>query len=290
MSIRLAVMIILMQTTLAAAAPAPAAIPGKPALPQDGHNEALFAAQVLDLCNQVNANYVRPVPRIQLLKTALAGLYESARLAMPPRLPAEISTAVTDQQLAKVITRARDEVASAEHLEGRSALVICCQAVVRSLDPHSVVVTGEEQRRTQGLEQDGMGIGLEVVEPHGGPFATVKTVHPGSPAQQAGVRPGDRITHLNSQPISQLTDDLIFRLLNPDPFPTDPLVHTPAPHDTIVLTYERPGRALTTTLMLKPRSFQVEYVLGVSRDDNHGWNYLVERRAGLRTRAAGQPG
>jgi carboxyl-terminal processing protease len=281
MSMQLTFMVILLQTTLALATPLPDTAPPKPKLPEDGRSEALFACQVLDLCNQVNANYVRPVTRIQLLKTALAGLYEAARLPVPPRLVAEIETTVTDQQLGVLINRVRTEVAGAEDLEGRNPLVICCQAVAHSLDPHSVVVTGEEQRRSLGLEQEGLGVGLEVTEHHGGPFAVVKTVHPGSPAQRAGLRPGDRITRFNGHAMTELTDDLIFRLLNPDPFTMDPLVPSPAAPETIVLTYERPGRPLTTTLTLRTERFQVEYVQGVAREDNHNWNFMADAHGGL---------
>jgi carboxyl-terminal processing protease len=282
MSKWLALVAVLMQTAVVTAAPLPATLSPKPASPPDASRyEAIFARQLLDACTQVAIYYVRPVSRVQLIKTALAGLYESARLPMPAQLPAEVDRAATDQQLLELIGRVREEVGYAEPLGSRNAMVICCQVVARSLDPYTVVVTGEEQRRTLGLEQETFGVGLEVAEHQGGPFAVVKTVHPGSPAQRAGLRPDDRLTHLNGRPIRELTDDVIFQKLNPNPFTMDPLVALAPSPDKVVLTYDRPGRACTTTLSLRPEHFQVEYVLGVSREDNQSWKYLVDAHKGL---------
>src|SRR5436309_1872638 len=79
---------------------------------------------------------------------------------------------------------------------GRSALVVACQALARSLDPHSVVITAEEQQRTLGLSPENEGLGLELKAPFAGP-AVVEVVYLGGPAQRAGLRPGDVLTHLD---------------------------------------------------------------------------------------------
>jgi carboxyl-terminal processing protease len=280
MSKWLVVVALLLQGALVAAAPRPAAPPAMP-LPENGGFDVIFAEQLLDMCQKVTENYVRPLSRVQLIQTALAGLYESARLPVPPRLAADVVTAESEQKLAALICRVRAEVGNAENLGGRSALVACCQAVTRSLDPYSGVVTGEEQRRSLGLEKESIGIGMDMSELTGGPFALIKTVYPGGPAQKAGLRPGDRVIHFNGQSVRDLTDEIVFQKLNPNPFVLDPLSAKGQDPEAVSLSYERPGRACTTTLTLKPEHFEVEFVLGVSRDSNQAWNYMVDAPRGL---------
>src|SRR5262249_1347749 len=61
-----------------------AARPGRPEGP--AQQDEAFAQNLLGAVNQVAEQYVRPVPRAELFYAAVAGLYERARLPVPPRL------------------------------------------------------------------------------------------------------------------------------------------------------------------------------------------------------------
>src|SRR5689334_19006952 len=145
----------------AAPVPAPAPSSGPPGGKAVKAEAVAFAQQLLSITAQVSVNYVREVPREDLLYAALAGLYQGARLPAPadlrPRLKKALAAAPpppaaplppglklpaplpppTDGPVAELLRAVREDVGDAEGLRGRSALLVACQAMARSLDPYS---------------------------------------------------------------------------------------------------------------------------------------------------------
>jgi C-terminal processing protease CtpA/Prc len=273
---------------LAVAAPVPTPLPAAPVAPRtgpEGPPEALvFAQQLLAVVHQVTEQYVRPVERTEVLYAALAGLYEAARLPVPEKLRSAVENATAENERTDLIRRAREDVDSAEALQGHNPLVVCCQAMVRVLDPHCGVITGEEQRRALGLGNECEGAGLEVQDyPGSGPLV-VKLVHPGGPAQRAGLRPGDEITHLDGQPVKDVPADRVRQLLTAGlpsgPPPVGGEEPLPAPVAPLRVAYQRPG-GKCTTVALERQHFRPETILGVARRDENSWEYLVDRKRRL---------
>src|SRR5262249_14831485 len=130
-----------------AGAPVTAPPPAAPAQPE----AQAFAQQLFGVVAQVTEQYVRPVERTEVLHAALSGLYEAARLPVPQKRRAAVEKATAEGEVVDLIRRAREDVGNAEALQGHNPLVVCCQAMVRVLDPHCGIITGEEQRRTLGL-------------------------------------------------------------------------------------------------------------------------------------------
>lgn len=356
--------------------------------------EAIFAEQLLRVCDQVERDYIREVDYKHLLLTAMTGLYQTARLPVPERLGADLDRALAprtvivmakkgrgllelgqeggfgieteehrggaavtvrtvvpdspaqrtglrhgdrithldgqpvrqlldkqvflklnpmlgsdcvvrtltslpalevtfhrEQELFDLLCRLRQEAGNPETLGGRPALVVCCQALAKALDPHTAVVTAEERRKTVGLGEEGFGVGLETEEHRGGAVLVVKTVYPGSPAQQANLRPGDRITHLDGRPVRLMLEEQVCLKLNPQVNSTDTLVGLPAPLPAVEVTFHRPGVERKTIVSLLPQRYQVEHVLGAQRQDNQGWSYWLDAReklAHVRLGALGQ--
>jgi len=247
--------------------PPPPTIPAFPAL--DEPDSLAFARRLVMLCDQVSGLYVRPVPAVELTHAALLGLYDAARLPAPPDLADRLRRAGERERI-EAVRKAREDIGDSPYLRDRDPLVPCCKALARALDPYTEVVTAEEQRKLIGLEQEAGGVGVEledVVE--GGPLA-IRTVLPGGPAQRAGLRPGDRIEHVEPRPccpgsVAQWVDWLTA---GPD---NDVLPPGRPPEPASLLLGCRRGDQ-AWEVALDRRRFRVETVLGVSRQDDHCWS------------------
>jgi carboxyl-terminal processing protease len=312
------------------AAPVPAPGPtGPPIGPRPYRAEArVFALTLLRATDQISAYYIRPVSREELLQTALTGLYEAASLPVPRTLGADIrkafagqertasvETAAPEANLAEaseadravldLIQHVREHIGDAAPLRERSPLLICCQAVARSLDPYSGVVMGRELRRNLAVEEDAESYGLELSDNAGFGPAVVTMIKPGGPAQRAGVRPGDEITQIDDKRVKELArPELLQRLLQaPDlPSPHKDLPPPPPPPGAVVapvppgatlapepakppipplrLTFRRPD-GKTTTIAVEAQCFQPEALAGVSRQDDNSWTYWVDSKSRL---------
>jgi carboxyl-terminal processing protease len=255
---------------------------------------------------EIAEKYVRPVDQKELLHTALRCLYEDARLPVPKDLRRDILQAEAAQvvgrtregiitpvrpgvtepgkqgpqrTLNEVIRQHRERIGDAEALKGRDAFLIACQAMARSLDPHSGVVTAEELRQKILVEEECDSVGLELNDGS----LVVKSVVFGGPAQRAGVRPGDQITHLNGKPALGLSTAAALQALNQGTAATN-TPNAPPPLDeeavpppkAIDVSLRRPGLKEAVLVTLQRQEFLAERVLGVARQDDHSWNYLVD--------------
>ncbi len=291
---------------VAPAAPRTLPAPAPPPTDASHHAEAqAFAQQLLLLTSQVAMHYVRPVERADLLTTALSGVYEAARLPVPRDLRARILKAEAanqarmreagtlpplnpltplpgqDVDVAELIEKVRREVAGSEFLQGQNVLLIASQAVARSLDPHTAVVNPGDQRNVFGLNRNYYDIGLDL-EGAGG-RVKVRAVLPGSPAQRAGLRPGDEITHLDGKPVANL-DARVVRARLQQAVPDEYMAMSTVP-ETVPAAAEvqvrRPGVRTARTVKLVPERFHPESVWGVARNEDNSWDYWLDRRRGI---------
>lgn len=242
---------------------------GPPLAPKEAHT---YAQQFLYTINEVAQQYVRPVSRQALTAAALSGLYEAARLPIPRNLAVEVEKLTTDPELLAVLLQRRLELGDLEPLRGTNALMVSLQAMMRSLDPYSMVITGEELRRSN-TEQLDQGFGFELVPTSEKGPVLVKSVAPGSPAQRAGIRPGDQITVMNGKPASQGWEELKIRDIS--------IVHAqqsfPRPN-RVELTFVRGGQKGERKVKLVSEAFKAETVLGVNRGVDNSWNYFLGRK------------
>jgi C-terminal processing protease CtpA/Prc len=257
----------------------------------DTQAEAETYAQLVQYTVQaVTMRYVRPVSRTQLLSAALKGLYEAAGEPLPGSLQADLDKAKTDADVLGVLARARAALGNPEPLRNDGALLASCRAMARALDPYSVVVTGEDLRRGNGVDQR-QGIGVELADNLGVGPLHIKNVLPGSSAQQAGIRPDDEVTHIDGKPVKGKTSTEALILLDhgvpteshdgPLPGPgIKPAGFTPSEPagTTVEVTIRSPGAKKPRTLTLERRSFRPEAVLGVMRNEDNTWDYLCDRR------------
>jgi carboxyl-terminal processing protease len=240
------------------------------------HSDAQnYSHQLLYLADQVAEHYIRPVSRQELLLAALQGLYEAARVPVPGNLSPDLERAAraanADQELLTLMSRWRESLGDPEPLRGNHALLASCRAMMRMLDPYSGIITGEDLRRGNGVDQQD-GVGVELADNAGVGPLLIKTVLPGGPAQVAGVRPGDEITHVDGKEVKGRSSGEILLLLNRGaPSPTE------APSSSVRMTLLRLGKSAPQTLALERRDFWPETVLGVIRLEDNSWDYWLDR-------------
>jgi carboxyl-terminal processing protease len=270
----------------------------------------LIAQRLTRICDRISNLYVRPVTRADLLVTALHGLLAAAERPVPDDLESRLRQTVAqaeqgeawlrsslgflptlpfsfemdlhqeaERELIQFLTATMHDVEGATALKGRDRLVVCCEAMARSLDSHTELVTAEQSRRRSGFEGEGMGVGVEVgIGTEGALVLT--SVYPGGPAQQAGLRPGDRLTHLDGRCVRITARSLgrVQDLLAQGPIvPLDPCDARPC--GPLALIWEREGRGGTVVL---PRTrFSIETVLGTTRTSEGTWDYTLDQRDGL---------
>jgi carboxyl-terminal processing protease len=292
----------------------------------------LFAQQLLRVTDQVVDNYVRPVSRAELLHAGLTALYQAAHRPVPRDLPTRVKRACTwherglavipvlppgppgglipvaaavgspDPSMEDFLRGVYEETVPAADLGRRDpatqAVLLCCYAMVRILDRHSGVITASETQNTIGLDPEIDGVGLELSELAGLGTVRVLTVQFGGPAQRAGLRPGDVITHLGGKPVGSAPPPGLLALTNRRVSVTLPDVVAgparPAPEKDegpIRVTFRRPGEGRARTVELRRERFRPETVLGVARREDNGWEYFADRKrrvAHLRLAALGR--
>jgi len=240
-------------------------------------------SQILDT---IEATYVRPVHRADLVEAALAGLYEAAGVPVPDTLKTDIKKATTPGAFDQLAIRTRVSLGIVEGLHGRKALIASCRAMMRSLDPFCTVVTGEEAATATGFDQN-FGLGIDLVEKAGPGPLVIKAVVPGGPAQRAGLQGGDQIILVNDKETRTLSPEQALRLLNgaqavagadilpPPPGLSGSAVTTPTP---VHLAVRSAGAREERKVTLVRDFFEPETVQGVTRRDDNSWDYWIDRK------------
>jgi carboxyl-terminal processing protease len=186
---------------------------------------------------------------------------------------------VEDPELIQLAYQAYIDTAGADGLRGKQPVLIALRAMTRSLDPYTVVLPAEELSRQTGLNSEYIGVGVEVEEGIAGDALPIRAVQPGSPAQKAGLRPGDEIIRLDGKPVSALPADTLRVLLRM--VPPDANDGVPVPEEPVKLTLRRRRVAGERTAVLTPVLFRPETVLGVVRQEENSWDYWLDRRRGI---------
>ena len=102
---------------------------------------------------------------------------------------------------------------------------------------------------------------------------TIKSVMPGSPAQQAGLRPGDSIFRIDNRPCNELNWLQVFSIFFPDSVGAGGADLLRGHR----VNYRRPGLDQTRDIDLSLRTYTEETVFGISRDVNNAWNHVISR-------------
>ncbi len=274
----------------------PAGTEISPAVREEARQYAEFMVRFL---GEVRRQYVREIEAVDLIDAAVHGLYEAARQPLPSNLRDEIRRA-TD--LEPYLLRLRAELGNNDAVRGTRAVMASITALNRVLDPYCGFAGPREFRtlfddtnfgtgiefanaplpnNTVAIDIPQRGGGLQPMTPRGtawtGLPATlmVKTVIPGSPAQKAGLRPGDLVTKIDGKPCSQTSAERYFRAFYPNSPDTMPGSMSLRP---ITVEVRRNG-VTNSHVTLEANDFSPESIFGASRNLDFSWNYMLDDAA-----------
>lgn len=300
---------------LAPAAPVPLTPPTNPAAGRVDEVQAQqFAALVDALAQQVATVYVRKLdethPERVLLEAAIRGLYEEVGLPVPESVATAIRQANHSLDRITVLKKVRLQLGNHPNLAGSKSLFAAMNGFRHATDPicqlaspRVTTYASVDQDFGVGLELEGVtgprwtqyyvehGIATGRLPPVGyfGPPPRpeavpspavfpwrVRRVVPGSPAQRAGVKPGDVITHFNGTELTAANVNRLFaEFANPQPL-VDPQTGQPV-GPTRTLTFRR-GEAKPFTARLTGGSYTPESAFGVIRTADDKWDCLLDRK------------
>ncbi len=249
---------------------------------------------VFQFIRRVHQEYVRPVPLATLTTAALEGLYEAAQERLPKQLRQALDTAQTGD-LPRLILSARAKLGDREALRDQKDILASLRALPRVLDPYCGLVSAAAA--FPSTVEIGFGFSLEGVEEAQANLAgrlpasettlelptrvsfpwRIDTVVPGSPAQRAGFRPGDQITHFDDTEITAANALELFTRLR------QPVELSPRKEQTPEFSFvlKRPGVAEPICCRVPRLDYVPETIFGVHRTRDHGWDYWLDRATGI---------
>lgn len=293
------------------------AAPGPKAPPKVTDEAALreqaarYASQVNMVLEQVSRRYVLAISREWLLETAVSALYRGAGRQIPRNLRERVEAAClpvvprvrtvgmapsperpgedgpNPQEL--LLANVRQELGCPGSLEGNADVLHSLRAVLGLLDKHSGLVMADEHRKASGAERPKFGPGMELGDRAGIARPIIETIYPGSPAQRAGLRVGDEITHVNGKPFATVGPDVLRLLSNQEEVVQVPLAPPgeeaqsgPDNDPTfLTLTCIRPGVKAPQQLNVARERFRGESVTGTKRHADNSWDYHFEDNPNL---------
>jgi C-terminal processing protease CtpA/Prc len=191
---------VLLAAPLYAAGPFPGdEAKGEPArVKQFGRNEAQkLATEVFEAIDILQEAHYQPAPVSQLVEWAIRGLYQEAGVKIPVVLETRLTRVnkLERAALLELLIDARMELGTKDLKTHQDLQARQLRYMLHRLDPWSDYVTGDDiiPFNLGGEGALGVGLSYEVVanEP-----AVISGTTLDGPAFRAGLRPGDRITHL----------------------------------------------------------------------------------------------
>lgn len=246
-----------------------------------------FAETVADLAERIADEYVREITPEELLTVGLTELYADAGLKLPDHFRNRAQNASSPDTRRLVAHDARLALGSVETAKGILGIILATEGFNRVTDPYCGFMPNRNTAIATSQSEFGLGLELEgATGPRWLAFQTerlnpgngaarqdlpspvvfpwrITRVLPGSPAARAGLRPDDRITHINGDAITARNSrTLQGRLLLKSP---------------LELTLHRPEREQTLTCKLTREDYIPESFFGIQRLNDGSWDYWMNR-------------
>jgi C-terminal peptidase prc len=262
--------------------------------------EALnYARHLAVYVERIEEAYVRPLKGEDMYVAALEGLYEGVRMPVPAGLRAEVREGLKTD-LVGTLARIREGLGQNDALRHPNALYISLRALPRAMDPYCGLTARFEFQRLDvndgtlntGLEfvgvqltQVGPAVGTRLdmngIVPAAQPAPDVtgplrvRSVNPGSPAQRAGLRPGDLIVRLDDHLPGFPGFLATFQKLRP----TQAGATSGGP--PVKITVRRPGRDEPFDVRVDLALYHTESVFGARRKADGSWDFMLDAAEGI---------
>jgi C-terminal processing protease CtpA/Prc len=293
----------------APAAPVPAQ-PPVPAPKAERWKAQEFARIVYQAGDQVAQRYYKDVSMKDLVAAAVRGMYEECNLTVPDRVSQAISGATGATELVEALADVRLLLADQPALRGPRALYAAINGFRHATDPVCQLVSPRANTFASVDMDFGIGIELEgvsgkpwilyqveyraargqvattgwmepaprpeeVPSPAGVPWR-VKRVIPESPAQKAGIRPGDVVTHFNGTAVDAGHANKLFMQFAFPPQMFDPQTGLAIPPDR-TLTFRR-GAGKPFSVSIRGTPYTPASAFGVVRAAEDKWDCMLDRK------------
>ena len=295
---------------LAPAAPVPAAPPPAKVAPADRQRATDFAHQVYQTAQNILEIYARPVEMNEMIAAAVRGLHDEAGIAVSDQVLESVREAESTAELLNLLADTRARLGNLPHLSGPRSYFAAVNGFKHATDPYCGLASPRVNRFVSIDLDFGLGIELEgasgqrwsiyrversvasvpvpglfpplpkpedVSAPAAFPWR-ISRVIPGSPAQRAGVRIGDVITHLDGTEVTTATANRLFgQFAFPPSRGLDPRSGEPLPVKR-ALKIRREGTAAPIDVALATEAYTPETVFGVMRTDTGKWDCMLDRK------------
>jgi carboxyl-terminal processing protease len=263
------------------------------------HSGVVDLREINDLLTGTRAmvsQYYDVEPTGVIAQAILVMFYRNAYEAVPNHWQTRLPP-LSKGDITPLLARIRENLGQPDVLRGPKALIVSLEALPRVLDPYCGLTPRQEFQRLD--QNDGMlNTGLEFVgvplppvrpavvpgrirgdvtnistdeaSPHPAGPLRVARVQPGSPAQRAGIRPGDMIVRINDEPPESPRFAALVQRLRPVP------IGTPNAESPQRLTIVRPGRTDPIRVPVALSDYQVETVFGARRKSDGAWDYMLD--------------
>lgn len=170
------------------------------------------------------------------------------------------------------------DAAYVDPVDGDSLVDAALDGVVATLDGHSAVVRGDDQRELEAaLDQEFGGVGLELVIDERTGEITVAMPLPGGPAWEAGIQSGDRIKAIDGMETTGWPlRDAITRLRGEPGVPVTLTVMAGAGSRR-----EAPAEPLVSDVRLIRKVVAIDSVQGDRRRADGSWDWWLEGEPGI---------
>jgi carboxyl-terminal processing protease len=233
-----------------------------------------YAVTVMHAANLVRKSYYKEVPKAPLVGHAIDGLYKNIEEKVPSDLQQRLDKVkdMTDVELLRLLTDARQHLGQREDLAKGQDITHSLDAMLAKLDKHTGYIPPEvvEKFRTDTSGKF-RGIGVQIRRNEARDELQVVTPIYNSPSHKAGIKAGDIITGIITDPASNnvvptkgMTTEDAVKLIKGKP------------NTRVKLIIDREGSDKPLEFTLVRKDIEVESVLGYKRTAKDTWNYVID--------------
>jgi C-terminal peptidase prc len=249
-----------------------------------------FAEKVLHAARLISKEYVKDVKQVDLIATAIKGLYQRVEEKLPPDIKERLDKArelekekkLASDDLLGILADARTKLGNREDLDNHKDLDYALQRMMGPLDPYTTYIDPETlsqfKRETSGNFN---GIGIQIRADSVRDRLVVITPIKDSPAYHAGVQAGDVILQIKVK-----VDGKGKPLPEPEIIDTKGLDISDAVKriggkagTQVELVIEREGLGSPKTIPVTRGLVEVETVLGARRKADDSWDYYLDPKS-----------